>query len=59
MNKLQRHLKIREIVSSQAIETQAELMEQLRQAGYSITQATISRDMKELHLQSSHCSWDL
>jgi transcriptional regulator of arginine metabolism len=50
MKKLQRHLKIREIISGQEIETQEELMEQLRQVGYSTTQATISRDVKELHL---------
>lgn len=46
----QRHLKIREILGSQDIETQDELVEALRSAGYNVTQATVSRDIKELHL---------
>jgi transcriptional regulator of arginine metabolism len=50
MKKVQRHLKIREIISQQAIETQEELVEQLQRAGCHVTQATISRDIKELHL---------
>lgn len=43
-------LKIREIVSSRIIETQEELAEALRVAGFNVTQATISRDIKEMHL---------
>jgi transcriptional regulator of arginine metabolism len=50
MNKVQRHLKIREIISTYDIETQDDLVEQLKNAGYLITQATVSRDIKELHL---------
>ncbi|KIL38513.1 arginine repressor [Gordoniibacillus kamchatkensis] len=46
----QRHVKIREIVSNQEIETQDELVEALREAGFNATQATVSRDIKELHL---------
>ncbi|GIP20202.1 MULTISPECIES: transcriptional regulator AhrC/ArgR [Paenibacillus] len=46
----QRHIKIREIISSQEIETQDELVEALRDAGYQVTQATVSRDIKELLL---------
>ncbi|OXM88159.1 transcriptional regulator AhrC/ArgR [Paenibacillus rigui] len=46
----QRHIKIREIVTNNEIETQDELVEQLRSAGFPVTQATISRDIKELHL---------
>ncbi|PZE22042.1 transcriptional regulator AhrC/ArgR [Paenibacillus xerothermodurans] len=46
----QRHIKIREIITNNEIETQDELVEQLRAAGFPITQATISRDIKELHL---------
>ncbi len=48
--KAQRHIKIREIITTQEIETQDELVEQLKTAGYHVTQATISRDIKELHL---------
>lgn len=46
----QRHIKIREIVMNNDIETQDELVDALRKAGYHVTQATVSRDMKELHL---------
>ena len=46
----QRHIKIREIVMNNEIETQDELVDALRKAGYHVTQATVSRDMKELHL---------
>lgn len=48
--KAQRHIKIREIIANQDIETQDELVDELRRAGYPVTQATVSRDIKELHL---------
>ncbi|RAL26553.1 transcriptional regulator AhrC/ArgR [Thermoflavimicrobium daqui] len=48
--KAQRHIKIREIITSKDIETQDELVDELKQAGYNVTQATVSRDIKELHL---------
>ena len=50
MNKGQRHVKIREIITSNDIETQDEIVDILRSEGYNITQATVSRDIKELHL---------
>lgn len=50
MNKGQRHIKIREIISKKDIETQDELVEELKKAGFNVTQATVSRDIKELHL---------
>lgn len=50
MNKGQRHIRIREIIMSQEVETQDELVERLRQAGFNVTQATVSRDIKEMHL---------
>ncbi|GAB1156813.1 MULTISPECIES: transcriptional regulator ArgR [Paenibacillus] len=46
----QRHIKIREIISQNEIETQDDLVEALRQAGFQVTQATVSRDIKELLL---------
>lgn len=46
----QRHIKIREIITNREVETQDELVETLRNAGYNVTQATVSRDIKELHL---------
>ncbi len=50
MNKGQRHIKIREIIANNDIETQDELVDELKNAGYNVTQATVSRDIKELHL---------
>ncbi len=43
-------MKIREIVSQREIETQEELVRALEEAGFPVTQATISRDIKELQL---------
>ena len=45
-----RHEKILEIIASSSIETQDELLARLSQAGYKVTQATISRDIKDLRL---------
>ncbi|UTR14497.1 transcriptional regulator ArgR [Salipaludibacillus sp. LMS25] len=50
MNKGQRHIKIRDIIVNQEVETQDDLVDQLRSAGFNVTQATVSRDIKELHL---------
>ena len=48
--KAKRQALIREIVESQSIQTQEELAEALRRHGMVVTQATVSRDIKELHL---------
>ena len=48
--KTKRQEKILEIIAAEPIETQEQLLEALRAAGMSVTQATISRDIKELHL---------
>lgn len=48
--KKSRHGKIVELIESYDIETQDELAERLRDAGYQVTQATISRDIRELQL---------
>lgn len=48
--KSQRHAKIMEIISNQNIETQEQLQAVLMQAGFRCTQATISRDIKELRI---------
>ncbi len=50
MNKGQRHIRIRDIISNYEIETQDDLVDHLKNAGYNVTQATVSRDIKELHL---------
>lgn len=48
--KKRRQAKIFELISSNDIETQEELQELLIQHGFEVTQATISRDIKELRL---------
>ena len=46
--KIKRQNKIVEIISSGDVETQEELIERLRREGFDVTQATVSRDIKEL-----------
>ena len=48
--KLERHSKIVELIGKYEIETQEELAEYLNQAGFAVTQATVSRDIRELTL---------
>ena len=50
MSRSNRQSKILSIIASRDIETQDELVAELRSAGFDITQATISRDIKELGL---------
>ena len=45
-----RQNKILEIINSHDVETQDQLQELLKEAGYTVTQATISRDIKDLQL---------
>ena len=45
-----RHSAILEIIAKQEIETQEELCAELNKRNYSVTQATVSRDIKELRL---------
>ncbi len=48
--KVERHSKIVELIGRYEIETQEELAEYLNQAGFQVTQATVSRDIRELKL---------
>lgn len=48
--KYNRQSKILEIIDAEIIETQEELAEKLKALGMDVTQATISRDIKELRL---------
>ena len=48
--RLSRQNKILEIIKTNDVETQDQLLALLSQAGYSVTQATISRDIRELQL---------
>ncbi len=45
-----RHEKIIELITQHEIETQEELVDRLRRDGYEVTQATVSRDIRELKL---------
>lgn len=48
--KTQRQAKILEIISTKDIDTQEQLLQELQDAGFYSTQATISRDIKELRI---------
>ena len=48
--KTQRQAKILEIISTQNVETQEQLLDALQKEGFRGTQATISRDIKELRI---------
>lgn len=48
--KVERHSKIIEIIGKNDIETQEDLADALNREGYNVTQATVSRDIRELKL---------
>ncbi len=48
--KSNRHQRIIELINEHSIETQEELASRLQEEGYRVTQATVSRDIRELHL---------
>ena len=48
--KVSRHAKIIELISQYDIETQEELAEYLNREGFKVTQATVSRDIRDLRL---------
>lgn len=50
MDKKKRHAALLKIISEREIETQEELRTRLLKAGFDVTQATISRDMRELRI---------
>ena len=52
--KAERHRLIESVVSRKRIGTQFELLDALANAGCSVTQATISRDIRELRLEKTH-----
>ncbi|MBR3039057.1 MAG: arginine repressor [Lachnospiraceae bacterium] len=53
--KQKRQLRIIELVNHNAIETQEELALRLREEGFAVTQATVSRDIRELNLTKMPC----
>ena len=48
--KTRRHAKILELINKYTIDTQEGLLRRLREDGFEVTQATVSRDIKELRL---------
>lgn len=48
--KIARHAEIIKLINQYAIETQEELAARLNESGFSVTQATVSRDIRELKL---------
>ena len=50
MTRNSRQNKILEIIASKDIERQEDLVAELKDLGYNVTQATISRDIKELNI---------
>ena len=48
--KSKRHSAILEIIENSNVETQEDLIDSLRREGYNVTQATVSRDIKEIGL---------
>lgn len=48
--KAMRHAKIKDIIETTVVETQEDLAEALKKRGIEVTQATVSRDIKELML---------
>ncbi len=48
--KNRRHAKILDIISQNSVDTQEELLNLLKKEGFSVTQATVSRDIRELRL---------
>lgn len=46
--KSNRHAKILELIADESIDTQEGLLERLRKSGFDVTQATVSRDIREL-----------
>lgn len=48
--KTRRHEEIKNLISKYNVETQEDLLKRLYEAGFDVTQATVSRDIKELRL---------
>ena len=48
--KVSRHAKIIELINQYNVETQEELADRLNDAGFKVTQATVSRDIRDLKL---------
>lgn len=54
MRKSERHALIKQIITQNNVGTQDELLSLLKEAGVNATQATISRDVRELSIVKTH-----
>ncbi len=57
--KSKRHNAIRELVAGSLVNNQDELRRKLRRRGFAVTQATLSRDMHELHIYKGPAGYAL
>ncbi len=58
--KAKRHAKLLELIHNNDIYTQEDLMRHLQSAGFDVTQATVSRDIKELRLvKNAFRKWEV
>src|ERR1700751_4500052 len=57
--KQQRHNAIRELVAQSSVTNQDELRRKLRRRGFEVTQATLSRDIHELHISKGPSGYTL
>ncbi|RRA50304.1 ArgR family transcriptional regulator [Acidipila sp. EB88] len=58
-NKAERHTAIRDVLHASAIASQDELRRKLARRGFRVTQATLSRDIRELHLMKGPSGYAL
>ncbi|HVZ38596.1 MAG TPA: arginine repressor [Candidatus Kapabacteria bacterium] len=56
MSKSSRHFAIKQIITSNVVSSQEDLRQYLEQDGFDVTQATLSRDMKELGVARANTS---
>jgi transcriptional regulator of arginine metabolism len=56
---MRRHNAIREVVASSPVTNQDELRRKLRRRGFAVTQATLSRDIHELHIYKGPAGYSL
>ena len=57
MKKAERQRLIKQLIMQQEIETQDELITRLEEIGVRATQATVSRDIREMSIVNTWCRW--
>lgn len=54
-SKQERQQAIKSLINNEQIQRQEDLVQKLNEAGWEVTQATISRDITEMQLVKCHC----